>query len=77
MKDRRAQRGFLFVGCRFHDQLLRTYARQVTKRSALPHYAIVEPEALTRNELRFVATQGITPIAIPVVRAIEILLQAA
>ncbi len=77
VKDRRTQRGFLFVGCRFHDQLLRTYARQITKRSALPHYAIVEPEALTKNELRFIVTQGITPIAVPLVRAIEILLAPA
>jgi SIR2-like domain len=73
VKDRRVERSFLFIGCRFHDQLLRTYARQVSKRSALPHYAIVEPEALTKNELRFIVTQGITPIALPLVQAIEIL----
>jgi hypothetical protein len=77
VKDRRTERTFLFVGCRFHDQLLRTYARQITKRSAVPHYAIVAPEALTRNELRFIITQGITPIAVPLARAIEILLAAA
>jgi len=77
VKDRRTDRGFLFVGCRFHDQLLRTYARQITKRSALPHYAIVAPEALTKNELRFIATQGITPLAIPLERAVAILLAAA
>jgi hypothetical protein len=76
VKDRRAQRGFLFIGCRFNDQLLRTYARQITKRSAAPHYAIVEPEALTKNELRFFFTQGITPIAIPLTRAVEILTAA-
>jgi SIR2-like domain len=74
VKDRRTERSFLFIGCRFHDQLLRIYARQVSKRSALPHYAIVEPETLTKNELRFIFTQGITPIAVPLVRAIEVLL---
>ena len=35
VKDRRTERSFLFIGCRFHDQILRTYARQVTKRSAI------------------------------------------
>ncbi len=77
VKDRRTQRSFLFIGCRFHDQLLRTYARQVTKRSAAPHYAIVEPEALTKNERRFIASHGITPIAISLNRAVEILLATA
>jgi len=74
VKDRRTERSFLFVGCRFHDQLLRIYARQISKRSALPHYAVVEAETLTKNELRFILTQGITPIALPFPRAIEILL---
>ena len=31
VKDRRTERSFLFMGCRFHDQLLRTYARQITQ----------------------------------------------
>jgi hypothetical protein len=73
IKERRTGRGFLFIGCRFHDQLLRIYARQVSKRSAPPHYAIVDAETLTKNELRFIVTQGITPIALPLPRAIEIL----
>jgi hypothetical protein len=77
VKNRRAQRSFLFIGCRFHDQLLRTYARQVTKRSASPHYVIVDPDVLTRNELRFFMTEGMTPIAIPLARAAEIILQAS
>lgn len=76
VKDRRTGRGFLFIGCRFHDQLLRTYARQITKRSAAPHYVIVEPDTLTKNERRFFVSQGMTPIAIPLPRAIEILLEA-
>jgi SIR2-like domain len=77
VKDRRAQRSFLFIGCRFHDQLLRSYARQVTKRSATPHYVIVDPDTLTKNELRFILVQGMTPIAIPLARACEILMQGA
>ena len=74
VKNRRTERTFLFIGCRFHDHLLRTYARQITKRSVAPHYAIVESEGLTKNEIRFFVTQGITPIAIPVARAVEIML---
>ena len=73
VKDRRTERSFVFVGCRFNDQLLRTYARQVTKRSSAVHYAIVEPETLSRNELRFLVGQGLTPIAVPLQRAAEIL----
>ncbi|WP_213770927.1 SIR2 family protein [Bradyrhizobium sp. dw_78] len=73
VKDRRTERSFVFIGCRFNDQLLRTYARQITKRSSTTHYAIVEPEMLTRNELRFLVDQGLTPIAIPLARAVEIL----
>ncbi|MCA6116862.1 SIR2 family protein [Bradyrhizobium sp. WSM 1738] len=74
VKERRNGRRFLFIGCRFNDQLLRTYARQLTKRSAGVHYAIVEPDVLSRNELRFLVEQGLTPLAIPLPRAIEILL---
>jgi hypothetical protein len=77
VKDRRTERSFVFIGCRFNDQLPRTYARQITKRSAALHYAIVEPETLSRNELRFLISQGLTPIAVPLQRAVEILLSAA
>lgn len=77
VKERRTDRSFLFIGCRFHDQLLRTYARQIKKRSAASHFAIVEPEALTKNELRFFVTEGITPIAMPLGQASEILLNAS
>ncbi len=73
VKRRRTGRGFLFLGCRFDDQLLRTYARQVMKRSADIHYAVVTPEALTRNESRFLLEQNIVPLALPLARAAEIL----
>ena len=74
VKERRTGRSFLFIGCRFNDQLLRTYSRQITKRSADIHYAIVEPDSLSRNELRFLVEQGLTPLAIAHARAVEILL---
>lgn len=77
VKDRRTERSFLFLGCRFHDQLLRTYARQIAKRSTGPHYAVVDPETLTKNELRFLLTHAITPVAVPLPRAIEILMGKA
>lgn len=77
VKDRRAHRSFLFIGCRFHDQLLRTYARQISKRSSDRHYVIVDPDVLTKNEIRFFMTYGITPIAITLPRASEIILQSA
>ncbi len=77
VKDRRTQRSFLFIGCRFHDQMLRIYARQVSKRSTGPHYAVVDPDVLTKNELRFFVEQSITPIAVPIGRASEILVGSA
>jgi len=73
--DRRTHRGFLFIGCRFHDQMLRTYARQISKRSAPPHYAVIEPDQeLTLNEKRFFAAERIVPLAIPLARACEIII---
>lgn len=74
VRERRLGRSFLFIGCRFDDQLLRIYARQITKRSADVHYAVVEPDALSRNERRFLLDQGLTPLAIALPRAVEILL---
>jgi hypothetical protein len=74
VKNRRSERSFLFVGCRFHDQLLRTYARQIMKRSATTHHAVVDPAVLTKNELKFLTTQGIIPLAVPIDRAGELLI---
>lgn len=74
IKQRRTGQRFLFIGCRFNDQLLRSYARQIIKRSADAHYAIVDPDALSPNERRFVLEQGLTPLAIELSRAVEILL---
>lgn len=76
VKDRRTERSFLYVGCRFHDQMLRTYARQVAKRSRTPHFAIVDEAQLTKNELRFLLVHGITPIAMPLPKALEIIMSA-
>jgi len=73
VKDKRTTRGFLFLGCRFHDQMLRTYAKQISKRSAGGHVAVADPAKLTRNELRFFADMEITVLDLPSARASEIL----
>jgi hypothetical protein len=54
--------------------MLRTYARQVSKRSAAPHFALVDLEQLTLNERRFMATENIIPLGIPLQRASDILI---
>ncbi|MCV3211060.1 SIR2 family protein [Mesorhizobium sp. YC-39] len=65
MKERRTNRGFLFFGCRFDDQMLRTYARQIMKRSQGPHFAVIDSATLTKNERRFLAANAITVIDMP------------
>lgn len=57
----RSGRGFLFLGCRFDDQLVRSFARQIMKRSGGRHRALI-PGELTRMELRFLEEQGIERI---------------
>lgn len=51
-------RGFLFLGCRFDDQLTRAFARQIMKRSSDQHWAVL-PEEPTRMEARFLQEQNI------------------
>jgi len=57
----RRGRHFLFLGCRFNDQLQRTFARQVIKRSSALHWAVLDGVP-TRNEQRFMAEYGIRQI---------------
>ncbi|TYC85143.1 SIR2 family protein [Novosphingobium sp. BW1] len=70
VRHRRMGLGFVFLGCRFDDQLLRTYARQIMKRSSARHYAVLDVETLTRNERRFLEEQNIVPIARPLGQAL-------
>lgn len=70
VKRRREARGFLFLGCRFNDQTLRIFARQILKRSGGPHYAVVSGP-LTRMEEKFFAEQGITRIDAPLAEAVS------
>jgi hypothetical protein len=62
----RAGRHFLFLGCRFSNQLERSFARQIMKRSSNRHWAVIEG-ALTKNEEKFLYEQNITRIDAPLV----------
>lgn len=76
VRQRRAEVGFLFLGCHFNDQMLRTYARQIQKRSRGPNYAVFEGEQMTRMERRFAAEIGLDIIVCPLQEAVEHLLTA-
>jgi SIR2-like domain len=75
VQQRRGALGFVFLGCRFDDQLPRAFARQILKRSAGPHFAVL-PNEPTRMEARFLAEQGITRIAMPLADAAVALMGA-
>ncbi|RBO53092.1 SIR2 family protein [Rhodovulum sp. BSW8] len=64
VQNRRTGRPFLFLGCRFDDQMLRTFARQIAKRSAKGHAAVIEGD-LTRMEARFLEELGIERLDLP------------
>jgi hypothetical protein len=57
----RKGRHFLFLGCRFTNQLERSFARQIMKRSSDAHWAVIRGE-LTRNEEKFLREQNIQRI---------------
>jgi hypothetical protein len=61
VQELRRDRSFVFLGCRFDDQLQRSFARQIMKRSSGRHWAVLHGE-LTRNELRFLDEQHIERI---------------
>jgi hypothetical protein len=60
----RQGRHFLFLGCRFDDQLTRSFARQIMKRSSDRHWAVL-PQNPTRMESRFLQEQNIARIELP------------
>jgi hypothetical protein len=64
VKNIRAGRHFLFLGCRFSTQLERIFAQQIIKRSSDRHWAVL-PEEPTRNEARFLAQHNIERLAMP------------
>jgi len=64
VQELRTGANFLFLGCRFNNQLTRTYARQIMKRSSDIHWAVIEGP-LSRMEKKFIAEQNITWIDMP------------
>ena len=60
----RTGRHFLFLGCRFNTQMERMFARQIMKRSSRSHWAVL-PDALTKNEARFLVEQNIKRLDLP------------
>ena len=71
----RSGRNFLFLGCRFDDQLTRCFARQIMKRSSDRHWAVL-PEEPTRMEARFLQEQNITRIDMPLAQFARQLMDA-
>lgn len=61
VQQRRTGRSFLFLGCRFNDQTLRIFARQIAKRSDDRHFAVL-PGEITKNEQRYLDQQNIERI---------------
>ncbi len=73
VQELRRDRGFVFLGCRFYDQILRSFARAILKRSAGPRYAVLPEGELTRNELRFLDSEHIIPIPMPLADAVTLM----
>lgn len=71
----RSGRHFLFLGCRFDDQLTRSFARQIMKRSSDRHW-VVMPNEPTRMEALFLAQQNITRIGMPLAEFAPLLMGA-
>jgi len=76
VRQRRSELGFLFLGCPFNDQMLRTYARQIQKRSRGPNFAVFERDELTRMERRFAAEIGLDIVICPLQEAVERLISS-
>ena len=72
VQELRVDRNFLFLGCRFNNQLDRMFARQIMKRSSARHWAVL-PEEPTKNEARFLREQNIERIPLPLAEVLELL----
>lgn len=72
VQSRRTGRPFLFLGCRFDDQMLRIYARQIAKRSAPGHIALL-PGPISRMEAKFIEELGIRRLDLPVEAMVDLL----
>lgn len=63
VRERRRDRNLLFIGCRFDDQLLRSFARQLAKRSGGCPLLLRDAAEPSRNEARFFAELGVREVA--------------
>ncbi|HEX5356214.1 MAG TPA: SIR2 family protein [Aquabacterium sp.] len=72
VQELRKGRGFLFMGCRFNDQLTRSFARQIMKRSGDRHWAVL-PNEPTRMEARFMEENNVTRIDLPLAEVAALL----
>ncbi len=75
VQDRRKDKHFLYLGCRFDQEIQRTFGRQIAKRSSGKHWAVIEGE-LSKNEARFLDQQNITRLDLPLDEAIRRIAQA-
>lgn len=73
VQRRRTGRPFLFLGCRFDDQMLRIFARQIAKRSGEGH-VVAMPGPLSRMERRFLDDLGATWLDLPAEAVADLLL---
>ena len=73
VRRRRTGRPFLFLGCRFDDQMLRIFARQIAKRSAEGHVAVFEG-APSRMERKFFEELGVTVLDLPLSAVTDVLM---
>lgn len=71
----RTGRSFVFLGCRFNDQLTRSFARQIMKRSSDQHWAVL-PDEPTRMEARFLEENNVTRIPLTLAEVATLLCKA-
>lgn len=71
VQHRRKGRHFLFIGCRFANQLERMFARQIMKRSSGRHWAII-PGELTKNEYKFLSEMNIARLDFPMLELLVV-----
>lgn len=75
VQERRAGKNFLYLGCRFDQEIQRTFGRQISKRSSDKHWAVIEGE-LSKNEARFLELHNITRLDLPLAEAIRLIGEA-
>ncbi|WP_448205745.1 SIR2 family protein [Azospirillum sp. sgz302134] len=75
VQERRKDKHFLYLGCRFDQEIQRTFGRQIAKRSSDKHWAVIEGE-LSKNEARFLELHNITRLDLPLGEAVRLISEA-